>query len=129
MADALDVVEAELFALLNGIVSAPVYQHVAEDTAAPFVMIGELADQPMVTKGDGDSVVTAQIAVVTEGEQRRPLNLLLAEIRDALDGKVRNRGGWELHFAFARRSATRSPDRAEVYVGNATFEIIALKSA
>lgn len=124
--DALDVAEAVLFQRLDGSVSAPVFQHVAEDTPAPFVMIGELADQPLDTKGDGDCLIAAQVSAVTEGEQRKPLIALLGEIRDSLDGAVVSHGGWELHIRWLSRTASRHPERAEVYVGLATFEITAL---
>lgn len=129
MADPIDVAEAVIFGRLNGAVSAPVFEHVGQDTPVPFVMIGEMIDQPMETKGDEDRIISAQISAVTQGEQRRPLTALMAEVRDRLDGLIVEQDGWQLHFAWVRRTLTRHPEQPQTYVGLATFEITALSGA
>jgi len=133
MTSAGDAVEVGAYQLLTGtagtlgpIVGAPVFQHVPQDTWPPVVIIGDIEAEPFGAKGDPDRRCSLQIVTVTDGEARKPLLDLQAQVEARLEGARLDIDGWRLAFTFEGASATMSGD-GDGYVGNSRFEVFALR--
>lgn len=129
MTSAASAIEATAFTALSaGVTLAPVYQHVPQDTPRPVVIIGDIELEPLGGKGDdGDRRGTLSIISVFEGEARKPMLDMQAEIEVALNVLSNTSGGWSVNFTLAGEDATMS-ETGEQYVGLSRFAVIALKN-
>lgn len=127
MTDAKSAVEAAAYAALSaGVTLAPVWQHAPQDVPPPVVIIGDMDDEPIGTKDDPDRRVSVSILTVVEGEERRPVFAIQAEITAALDGKTLTSGPWSLRFSAEASDAALLGD-GSTYLGTSRFLVMALR--
>lgn len=127
MCDAIQAVETAIFLALGGnIVGAPVYQHPPQDASWPLVVIGDIdGAQPIGFFGNPDRIVPIQIVVATEGRERAPCTMLVAQVVALLDDVPLSHGGFNIRATLDSETVNNSED-GKGYVGIATFRVFAL---
>lgn len=126
--DASDACEAAIYqALVPAVSPVTVYQHVPEPIPSRMVVIGEISEEPLGTKGnDPDRRVTVQILTAVEGEERKPVRQIMAQVDGVLDGATLTYDGWRLAFTLAGSEAGLDAETG-IYLGTSRFDVLALR--
>lgn len=129
MSDAKSALGAVAFTRLSDTVTlAPVFEHVPPGTNPPVAVIGDIEATKFGTKGaDRDRQISLEVITMTEGEERLPLQLLQAEVEDALDGATITTDDWTFGFSLQSSDDVLLEDGL-TYQGTTRFDVLALSN-
>jgi hypothetical protein len=106
--------QKQMYASLNGVISAPVYDHVPEDQSKPWVTIGEVFGIPDTWHGGFGWDILATIHVWTKSLGFKPALDIANEIIPILDHKrdsLAIPSTWSIvSIRFVQLSTLRDPD-------------------
>ncbi|NJC33862.1 hypothetical protein GGR88_001336 [Sphingomonas jejuensis] len=130
--NALSAAELALFERLNGAIAAAVYQDVPAGVGLPFVKLGDMTANRLGGKDDPDRLLTVNIGLVTEGQERKPAIDLAAAIETLLDGfeidvpDDEDGTSWRLEMSWERTDLAED-DELDAYLGSIDVEVRALR--
>jgi hypothetical protein len=111
----------ELIALLGG---ANVYDHVPQDTAYPYINIGQIAVRDAGTFTDNMQEHTIAINAFTNNEGKREVYNILHTVREILHDANMKLDGHHLISLQYRSSQAEKDERGEGYNGSATYRAV-----
>jgi hypothetical protein len=88
MIDLLTATQDAIYAALNVpavTALAPVFQHVPEGTAPPYIVVADIDAEPGEDKGS--QAMTVDVVSVHRGKGRRPLLAMMHAVFEALEGQ------------------------------------------